>query len=114
MIPNMILQPIVENAIWHGIAPAKRPGLIQIRMFWGDPGELHIHILDNGRGLGDLPSTGSNSEQMHTSKGIQLIRKRIQFYHPENRLELHSRKDPSGTKAEFFLVIPQGVQLLPK
>lgn len=114
MIPNMILQPIVENAIWHGIAPAQGPGFILIRIFWAAPNELQIHILDNGVGLENGQALRGHDKPMHTSRGIQLIRKRIQFYHPENRLELSSRADGPGTLTRFVLVLPSGKSPLPK
>jgi two-component system, LytTR family, sensor kinase len=49
-VPNLILQPIVENAIRHGIAPRSTPGLVEIQ---AQPrnGKLRIQVRDNGPGL---------------------------------------------------------------
>jgi len=49
-VPNLILQPIVENAIRHGIAPRSKPGRIEIR---AEPhnGTLRIQVRDNGPGM---------------------------------------------------------------
>ena len=49
-VPNLILQPIVENAIRHGIAPRSTPGLIEIGVEQRN-GNLRIQIRDNGPGL---------------------------------------------------------------
>jgi len=49
-VPNLILQPIVENAIRHGIAPRSTPGLIEI-LAKPQNGSLRIQIRDNGPGL---------------------------------------------------------------
>ncbi len=49
-IPSMILQPLVENAIWHGIAPKNAPGHIEIRMTMEEPHTLVCTITDNGVG----------------------------------------------------------------
>ncbi len=49
-VPNLILQPIVENAIRHGIAPRSTPGLIEIEANQRN-GALRIQIRDNGPGL---------------------------------------------------------------
>jgi two-component system LytT family sensor kinase len=49
-VPNLILQPIVENAIRHGIAPRSTPGLIEIEAKQHN-GTLRIHVRDNGPGL---------------------------------------------------------------
>jgi two-component system, LytTR family, sensor kinase len=49
-VPNLILQPIVENAIRHGIAPRSVPGLIEIRSARRD-GRLRLEVRDDGPGL---------------------------------------------------------------
>lgn len=49
-VPNLILQPIVENAIRHGIAPRSTPGLIEIEAERRN-GTLRIQVRDNGPGL---------------------------------------------------------------
>ena len=49
-VPNLILQPIVENAIQHGIAPGKDPGIIEI-IAERRNGTLRIQVRDNGPGL---------------------------------------------------------------
>jgi sensor histidine kinase YesM len=51
-VPNLILQPIVENAIRHGIAPRSTPGLIEIEAKHQN-GTLRIQVRDNGPGLSD-------------------------------------------------------------
>jgi sensor histidine kinase YesM len=45
-----VLQPLVENAIRHGIAPHARPGRITVSAE-RDDGELVLQVLDNGNGL---------------------------------------------------------------
>lgn len=52
-VPNLILQPIVENAIRHGIAPRSTPGLIEIGAEKRN-GTLRIQVRDNGPGLPGL------------------------------------------------------------
>lgn len=49
-LPNLILQPIVENAIIHGIAPRRLPGCINIRARRLN-GHLLVQVIDNGPGL---------------------------------------------------------------
>jgi signal transduction histidine kinase len=50
-VPNLILQPLVENAICHGIEPHARQGRIELRASRAD-GELALEVRDNGGGLG--------------------------------------------------------------
>ncbi|MBM3880602.1 MAG: sensor histidine kinase [Verrucomicrobia bacterium] len=49
-VPNLVLQPLVENAIRHGLEPHRRPGCIQLRAERkGD--QLELEVRDNGGGL---------------------------------------------------------------
>lgn len=63
MLPNMMLQPIVENSIKHGIAPIERGGLIEITARRHN-GTLNLLMSDNGKGF--------RSEQSNDSEGIGL------------------------------------------
>ena len=49
-VPNLILQPLVENAIRHGIEPRARPGCIELRS-QHENGALTLEVGDNGAGL---------------------------------------------------------------
>ena len=52
-VPNLILQPIVENAIRHGVSKIQGPGHIEIRAKRLN-GTLYLQVEDNGKGLGGL------------------------------------------------------------
>ncbi len=72
-IPSMLLQPYVENAIWHGIMPKDSPGSIRI-LIKKDNNFLHIKIIDDGIGI-DNSIRLKNSD--HISKGMKLTIQRI-------------------------------------
>ena len=50
LMPRFILQPIVENALIHGIEPSDRPGLVVVKGYAQD-GMLHFSVTDNGVGM---------------------------------------------------------------
>lgn len=56
-VPNLILQPLVENAIRHGIAPRAQAGVINISAA-RENGMVRLRISDNGPGLGSSATTG--------------------------------------------------------
>lgn len=95
-IPVLLLQPLVENAVQHGVAVSNRPCLIHIRAS-EDSQTLRIEIIDDGPGC-------DWSKNQSTGIGIQNTRDRIkQFYGDTGNLELTSNGN-SGTIAR--LVIP--------
>ncbi|WP_295796766.1 two-component regulator propeller domain-containing protein [Mucilaginibacter sp.] len=74
VVPTMILQPLLENALLHGIMPSAIDGMVTIEFTECD-GNLIITITDNGIGVANsiaLKDTGT-----HKSRGMELIKKRI-------------------------------------
>lgn len=49
-IPRLLIQPIVENAIVHGLENVEYPGRVEIRVYVED-GRVHLEVEDNGKGL---------------------------------------------------------------
>lgn len=56
-VPNMLLQPLVENAIKYTVEPRKEPGTVRIHAETGNE-RLSIQVIDDGRGLGARVSSG--------------------------------------------------------
>src|SRR6185369_14117714 len=58
-LPNLLLQPLVENAIRHAVAPRTTETLIEIRSRKLD-GHLHLSVSDDGEGISDqaVPTNG--------------------------------------------------------
>jgi signal transduction histidine kinase len=80
-VPNLILQPIVENAVQHGIARQSDLGLITIRA-WREHDWLLIEVEDNGPGLG-------KNQNGNSGIGINNTRSRLQrFYGNDFSLKL--------------------------
>jgi sensor histidine kinase YesM len=75
-VPNLILQPIVESAIKHGIAPRREPGRIKMQARRLN-GNLQIQIEDSGRGLqGSKLSMASNQNADDEGIGLRNTRAR--------------------------------------
>lgn len=81
-VPNLLLQPIVENAIRHGIAPLSSAGHIDIRAFRSD-GRLQVSVQDNGPGI--LEDPAANRKGL----GLSNTRERLQqLYGKRYRFEM--------------------------
>lgn len=74
LIPSMILQPYIENAIWHGLMPKEEGGKLDIAIDLKDADHLLIQIIDDGIGI---DNSLSNKKGHHVSKGMNLTRERI-------------------------------------
>ena len=67
-LPPMLLQPFVENAIWHGLMP--KQGEKKLKVVISRKGEtLHCLVEDNGVGRSHTPAP----EQGHVSRGEKMI-----------------------------------------
>ena len=73
-MPSMIIQPLVENAILHGLGPKSEKGHIEIR-FDKREGRLRVTVQDDGIGR---DAASAHSTEGHDSAAIDIIRQRIE------------------------------------
>ena len=83
MIPNMIIQPFVENTLWHGILNSGNKGLITVSFSFEEIDvdgvmckSLIIKVTDNGIGINEARK---NTKEDHISRGIQIIEERLKL-----------------------------------
>jgi tetratricopeptide (TPR) repeat protein len=111
LIPSLIMQPFVENAIWHGFqASQKIPGHILIQLHLEND-HLHCAIRDNGIGI----SRGNAANQTHyehrKSLGIQFTTERLRLVAQSEseyaiRVEDLIEEDGKICGTVVYLVIP--------
>jgi hypothetical protein len=104
-VPNMLLQPIVENAIEHGIAPRVSGGRIVIKASVAE-GRLRIEIRDDGVGLGD----GKASARDGHGVGLSNVRKRLAQLYPDAHVFRLERGVPSGAVAMIEIPFDEHVE----
>jgi len=88
-VPALLLQPLVENAIKHGLEPHVRGGMIEV-LARRDDRWLVLSVRDTGVGLGNAPSSG-------TTFGLEQVSQRLAtVYGPEATLTLRLATDAQG------------------
>ena len=126
MIPNMIIQPFVENTLWHGMVDAGSSGLVTISFAFENVEidsvtcrSLIIKITDNGIGIREALK---KKKEDHTSKGIQIIEERLKLLSTKLQLpqpivfeDLSSRNsDSHGTEVIISLPPPLHRIIIPE
>jgi ligand-binding sensor domain-containing protein len=86
LLPPMLVQPFVENAIWHAAGGEPRDIDITIS-FSKKKGHLVCIIDDNGVGIEHAQSLGQQQEDLHASVGITNVQNRIRLLNEKHGLE---------------------------
>ena len=81
IIPPLLLQPFVENAIWHGLMPSDKPTKnLQIRVRLVDEHRVEFEIEDNGIGRKKSAEIRSRSSVKRKSYGMDITQQRIALF----------------------------------
>jgi sensor histidine kinase YesM len=121
LVPRMILQPLVENAIIHGIKPLKGDGVITIKA-WMDRDLLFCEVTDNGVGMPAhllnmeeagfekkaaraFPAQPNRMKERMSGIGLSHIREKIKLYYgADYKMHIFS-KEKQGTTVRISLPI---------
>ena len=106
-VPTLILQPIIENAIVHGISPKPEGGTVSILVKQTGT-DLHIQVADNGVGF-NVESLQQESER--PSIGLKNVDFRLKLIYGEaHRLQIDSTPG-AGTTMEFKIPLVEAIEL---
>ena len=103
IIPSMLIQPFLENAIWHGLMPKDKGGVVKLK-FQLQGLDLLITIIDDGIGI---MNSAAMSKSEHISRGMSLIRERVNLLNKLNKRHIfidHQQTGDFGT--EVLIRIP--------
>ncbi len=76
-IPPMLLQPYIENAVWHGLRYKSEKGHLYIDIQKKNDSEITITIADDGIGRERSRNLKTENQKKHNSKGMSNIKKRV-------------------------------------
>ncbi len=101
-IPGMIIQPLVENAVVHGLSPIREKGRLTIKVAQCN-GSICVYVTDNGAGL--LQKKEDKLSQK--GYGLKLVEERLAILsHKNNRAQLTIENNREGTGTTATLIIP--------
>ena len=112
-MPSMILQPVVENAVNHGIRDIEWEGKIHLTVT-GDADYIRISVKDNGKGMTQEQIEGvlsgnrehRNEEGDSTGIGMNNVISRLELYYEESGLmEVNSEGEGKGTEAVIYIPV---------
>lgn len=104
-VPNMLVQPNVENAIWHGLRYKETKGLLKLQ-FKKVGNTMLIVIDDNGIGLKKSKEIKTNNQKLHESRGLTNVEERIkllnEIYKTKIRFDISEKKgQESGVEVKI-------------
>ncbi|PKP27040.1 MAG: hypothetical protein CVU03_00380 [Bacteroidetes bacterium HGW-Bacteroidetes-2] len=110
-VPPLILQPFVENAIWHGVMLSKKERKITIQIY-DEKGVVKLSILDNGIGRKKSFEINQKKSFKKQSVGLKMTGERISFFNQKQNLnysyhfiDLEDENGTSlGTEVQFIFV----------
>lgn len=107
-IPPMLLQPYIENAIWHGLRYRDTKGLLTITVEEKSENSIAICISDNGIGRKKSAAIKTQNQKKQKSKGMGIVQKRVailnDMYADKVEISISDLEtDGSGTKVLFIL-----------
>ena len=108
-IPTLLIQPYVENAIWHGLMPKENGGNIAINIKNQETDNLIISIIDDG--IGRTNSAQLKTDKSHTSHGTKLTNERIRIFNEKYKTHCKivtsdiydHHSEIAGTKVEIII-----------
>lgn len=108
LVPALIIQPFIENSIWHGIVPRNNGGKVSLNVAKKNE-MIEVIIDDNGIGRESSQQNKSTSELSHQSKGVNLTQSRLELNNllqqRQAKLEIIDNKDEKGIATGTTVII---------
>lgn len=107
-IPPMLLQPYIENAVWHGLRYKAEKGFLNIVLEYLDESTIKIEIIDNGIGRKQSNAIKTSHQKKKKSKAMKNINQRIAILNDmyKDRITVNiedMNADSTGTKVTLIL-----------
>lgn len=108
LIPGMLIQPHIENAIWHGLRYMETKGFLQLS-FTKKQNKISVIIEDNGVGIAQSKKNKTVNQQKHSGRGMSNTLERIkilnELYHQHITCVVEDKPEPA-TGVKIILTVP--------
>ncbi len=109
VIPTMIIQPFVENAIWHGLMHKEQKGKLWVRFYQEPNNIIRVEIEDNGVGRQKAALSKSKDTLKTKSYGMQISMDRISIISKQRNIlssiSIHDLFDKEGKAAGTKIIL---------
>ena len=108
VVPSMLLQPLIENSIKHGLEPRIDGGTVTLRSRITDDGRLLVEVEDDGVGM--APGLRQSGEIVRPGYGIGMrnVRERMQVLYGDAAEVQIERRPGRGTKVALLMPVIEG------
>ncbi len=110
-LPPMLIQPYIENAVWHGLRYKESKGNLDVHIRKDATG-LKVEITDNGIGRKKSTELKTENQKKHNSTGLKNIQDRLNIlntvYKTNYRVQIEDLPADSGTRVTISLPIQNG------
>ncbi|WP_333694107.1 tetratricopeptide repeat-containing sensor histidine kinase [Flavobacterium sp.] len=104
-VPNMLIQPHLENAIWHGLRYRETKGKLKVT-FTEDNQLIKVLIEDDGIGVEKSKELKTQNQKVHESRGLNNVEERINLlndlYQQQISYSISSGTDGNGTVVTLY------------
>ncbi len=104
-VPPLLLQPLVENAIKHGLEPQRGPGTLHVSAA-RDGRTLVLAVVDSGRGIEAARAAAAEPGNASSGFGLVQVRERLHTLYGDAASFTLVPAEPRGTRAEIRLPLP--------
>lgn len=107
-VPPMLIQPYIENAVWHGLRYKETPGHLNLS-FKKEGENVVVEIADDGIGREKSAALKTDNQKKHNSTGLKNIRERLtilnKVYKANYRVVIEDLSSGAGTRVRIFLPV---------
>ncbi|MBT1690227.1 histidine kinase [Dawidia soli] len=115
-VPPMLIQPYIENAVWHGLRYKEEKGMLTLRIYQQDA-TLMVEITDDGIGRKRSAALKTANQKKHNSTGLKNIQERLDIinrvYNADYRVTIEDLEPGPGTRVRIALPLHTTKRILP-